>query len=160
MSTRSHLRLVKDDDGFPYRGRSDDILVDIRPVDVDRGLLPASWRGSRSVWLVGDLWLAGRLLHRLALDSDGNAHAVMAGEHIPLSREDILHPLRTAIVAAARTAFGDDWAAGLAGLVMDDARRDGWQGSPHGLASVHPRVLRTLGEMASAVREPRGAAPF
>lgn len=153
MTARGHLRLVKDDAGFPYEGRAADILVDIRPVDVDDTLVPADWAGREDVKFVGDLWLAGRCEHRLALDGDGNAYAVMDGVRIPLRREDIHAPLRSSVVSAARTAFGDDWAAGLASLVLDHMR-DGAARSQPSLGTIPPEVMERLGHLAVERRDP------
>lgn len=140
------LRLVESDAASPYCGRSDDILIDLVPIEAH--VVPPVLARRIDLEIVGDVWLEGRSDHWIAMDGAGRAFAVdAAGGCIPLRHEDIGAPLRKAVVAAARTAWAEEWAQNLARLVQEEAP----SASPS-LDTIPARALRALAVEANAVR--------
>ena len=150
MPASSHLRLVDAAFGHPYTGRAEDIFIDLLPVDDDA--LPPLLARRRDLTAVGDIWLAGRSDHWIAVDDAGQAFAVDdRGDCIPLAQPDISAAMKKAVVAAARTAWTDEWARNLAELVQANLAGTGSACRP-ALDTIPAKALKTLAEKAAAAR--------
>lgn len=153
MPASPHLRLVDEAFGHPYAGQAEDIFIDLLPVDEDA--LPPLLARSSNLTAVGDIWLAGRSDHWIAIDDGGRAFAVDdMGACIPLAQADISAAMKKAVVAAARTAWTDEWARNLAELVQ--ASLSGEASARPALDTIPGKALKALARKAAAARSTSG----